>query len=42
MDASVASKLMKSQTLIGVVLKGTLAIAAQNGRIVHGLWTNTG
>jgi len=39
-DASVASKLRKSLTLVGVVFIGTLAIPELNGRFLHDRWTN--
>ena len=39
-DVSVASKLMKSLTLVRVVFIGTLAIPELDGRFLHDRWTN--
>jgi len=40
MDVSVASKLMKLLTLLGVVFISTLAIPELDGRYLHDRWTN--
>ena len=39
-DVSVASRLMKLLTLLGVVFIGTLAIPELDGRFLHDRWTN--
>jgi len=39
-DVSVASKPMKSLTLVGVVFIGTLAFPDLDGRFLHDRWTN--
>jgi len=39
-DVSVASRLMKSLTFLGVVFVGTLAIPELDGRFLHDRWTN--
>jgi len=39
-DVSVASKPMKSLTLVGVVFTGTLSIPELNGRFLHSRWAH--
>ena len=41
-DISVASELMKSLTLVGVVFIGTLALPELNVRFLHDHWANPG
>jgi len=41
-DVSVASKLMKSLTLVRVVIIGTLAIPELDGRFLHSRWADPG